>query len=304
MTPSIRGRRTPFILQEEFESRDRARSEKSASVFFSLHIATHADLPFALYWDAIEFLGEVLPEKMKEKMRTLTKKRDKMMKKYYMPHVYPCTVLDLTSKFKLVNAIIEASQQDVVKKETLDIGEEAYRHLHKMLEISEKNLSPLSGKVEGNIVLFRTNWEAFRMADLYSPNWEAWSAYLTHPYLGKEGTAFLLDQKVEGVGSDAPNIEDPLYYISHVGSYQASLIRKLAKEVDLLPYRPVHTLFLLENKWLLEGVANTRNIPCETDGSCQGELLVCPFPIGSEERLETKIDDAMPVTLYYLPTQT
>lgn len=229
-------------------------------------------------------------------------KRHELMKKYYKPKLYSCVVLDLKKKFDLVYSKREIPPDPVIKTDTLDLTEGAYRQLHKELEIKASDLEFLAGKISGKILLFRTGWETFQTGSSYvHPRWEAWALCLTYPYLGKEGIDFLLRHNVEGIGSDTHSLEDPIFYVFRSKSRQSHLTRNILREVSRSRYNPVHTRFLSEGKWVLEGLANMNKIPCEPNQVSYGDLLICPFLIGSEEREELRIEDAMPLTLYYFP---
>jgi kynurenine formamidase len=260
-------------------------------------------LPFALDWEKLSEIEE-LPAPLRMRMREMYKRRKDLMKKFYAPMLCPCAVIDLRRKLDIILDRREIPYDPAIDTDTLDISEDAFIQLHKDLEIASEDLAPLSGAIKGKIVLFRTGWEQFQTGDSYNhPRWEAWSLYLTYPYLGESGTKFILNEGVEGVGSDTADLEDPLFYVLKNKSRQPYLTLRTFKETQLSEYRPLHTNLLSEGKWLLEGLSNLKSIPCETNKTCFGYLLICPFPVGSEECEDTRIDDAMPLTLYYLPTK-
>jgi kynurenine formamidase len=297
----VRGMRRAFLLREQYGTAFDPHSQLYTSAFFSLHGTTHTDLPFALNWENLQMILDPSTE-YKQAIRDLYKRRTEIMKKYYTPRLLPCVVLDLKKKFDAVYSKREIPPDPIIKSDTIDLSGNAFGQLHKDLEISTEDLEPVAGEIDGRIVLFRTGWELFQNGESYDhPRWEAWSLYLTHPYLGQDGIDFLLKHKVEGIGSDAPDLEDPLLYVFRNKSRQDHLTRHVLREADLPRWRPVHVSFLREGKWLIQGLVNMTSIPCEHNKAARGSLLICPFPIGSEDREELRIDDSMPLTIYYFP---
>lgn len=259
------------------------------SILFSIHNATHIDLPWSVKWgdgDGVPILGI---------------EREEWENFYLKMKQFDCIVLDISYKKNLLERHLagELITSSYLKS---NMDPEIFIDLYSKLKITKEeiikileteNISDLFEKKseDGIIVIFKTKWNEYYYAfggPLCHPICEGWHAYLTYPFLSQETIDFLIEQGIAGVGCDTPSLENFMYYVNAESEDTLEYLRKAYYSIksednsfkDVI--KPLHYNFLKNRRYLIENLCNLTEIETKTGGYALGKLLLIPYPITTD----------------------
>jgi kynurenine formamidase len=250
------------------------------SILFSIHNATHIDLPWSVKWEE------------SDRVPILGSEREEWENFYLQLKQFDCIVLERHLAGELITSSYIKS----------DIDSEIFIDLYSKLKITKEeiikileieNISDLFEKKseDGIIVIFKTKWNEYYYAfggPLCHPICEGWHAYLTHPFLSPETIDFLIEQGIAGVGCDTPSLENFMYYVNAESEDTLEYLRKAYYSIkrednsfkDVI--KPLHYNFLKNRRYLIENLCNLAEIETKEGGYALGKLLLIPYPITTD----------------------
>jgi len=184
-----------------------ARRDNNGIRIRSVHLPTHLDI-------ALDTLDRI--PKSKESRR------------YYFPQVFKAFVLNFSYKADILKKYLMHTKEGIFEKTWpyIDIeyinDENMLWRILRNLEITKNEVEKLVQRYEAELkdsfLVFRTDWFsnfAKTKSNLNDAMMEMYHAYLFHPYLGKEVVDFLLEKKIAGIGTDSPDLENPISFTDH-----------------------------------------------------------------------------------------
>jgi hypothetical protein len=155
-------------------------------------------------------------------------------------------------------------------------------------------------------VIFRTGWDRYYdEGQITHPRLESWHLYLTHPYLSESGAQVLLENNAPGVGSDTVGLESPLFNFVSSSTVQESIPSALVRQIQGRP-RTLHNMFFRNAtpdrpRYILKNL-DLRGLGANAGkGNVHGKLVIAPLRLSYPENPRTRIDDAAPASVYFIP---
>lgn len=177
------------------------------ALFIPVHLPTHLDI-------ALDTLDRI--------------PRHKESRKYHSPQIFRAFILNFSYKVKILQKYLTRTREGVFEEiwPYIDIeyieNENILWKILKNLEITKNEVEKLikghKSELENSFLIFRTDWFsnfAKIKSNLNDAMMEMYHAYLFHPYLGKDVIDFLLENKIVGIGTDSPDLENPISFIDH-----------------------------------------------------------------------------------------
>ena len=212
------------------------------SLFIPVHLPTHLDIA----------MGPL------DRISDPYKKR-----RYYNPQVFRAYVLNFSHKADALREYLMNTKEGIFKRTWPYLRMECINDENVMWRIL-RNLEITRKEVEGMIhgknlnlrdsfIILRTDWFsnfAKTKSNLNDAMMEMFHAYLCHPYIGEDVVNFFLENGVIGIGTDSPDLENPISFTDHKNVLPAvNKVRSIAIREGMLTddgsyERVVHNKFL------------------------------------------------------------
>ena len=289
-----------------------------STIMFSVHCATHIDLPWLVDWEHVKSeigknsgMGKNYSMILKDNIviddfiKKIYLEEEEEIEDYYLsPRTegFEAIILNFNDKrIKLEKSLSKIGYQDdypyypyisIDEKNNPFLAQEIFDDLLISKEDLEKSIKYIKKKegvfdLENKIIIFNTGWSENYYPlrnDISNPIFEGWHYYLTHPYLDLEATRFLMDEKILGVASDTPSLENPLLYVDFASFNFQPYLQQIGKRKQFVSiFGPLHLLMLSNQKFIIENLWNLEEIMTGDEKYKIGKIHIHPIPLGTED---------------------
>jgi len=284
---ACRGSKPVIIHKSKVEVANTLIPRYRTYIMFSGHGLTHLDLPGPLQETIDEirtYDGSIKPLPAPEEFAKLVRS------KYLSARTVDGVILDITQKRELIDEFIDG---EFLKT---DIAQYSFENLMTGLEVRWNDLVELQARnlLRGRILILKTGWErlAERDMDISDPYFEFRHPYLVHPYLTMDTLRKILDEGVEGVGTDAYCLENPAYFTigRSVPEYASHYLERFATH-NRKQFLPVLVTLLTEFKVYLKNLRGLYQKELQTvprEYIC-GKSTIVPVDFGDTDMCLAKV---------------